>query len=51
MFDFKFTIHADCPCSPVASFIDRATFCNVTLAKGPENGLVLGINGASVKSV
>lgn len=50
LFDFQFSVHADCPCSAIKEFLDRATLDNVTFAEGPRGGKVLGIDGKAVKS-
>lgn len=50
LFDFQFSIHADCPCSAIKQFIDKANLDNVTMAEGPRGGKVLGIDGQAIKS-
>jgi len=50
MFDFKFVMHADCPCSAIKDFLDRVTLENITFANGPRKGKVLGVSGRAIES-
>ncbi len=48
MYDYAFAIHADCPCSSIAEFLSKVTLENITFAKGPRKGDVLGIDGKAI---
>ncbi len=48
MFDFRFAIQDDCPCSAINAFVEKASLSNLTFALGPRGGKVLGINGNSI---
>ncbi|MFZ3230982.1 MAG: hypothetical protein WA160_12310 [Pseudobdellovibrio sp.] len=46
--DATFAIQDDCKCSAITEFLKLATAENITFAKGPKSGTVLGISGESV---
>lgn len=44
----KLKIHADCRCSAIQKFLDKARLGNLSVAQGPSGGNRLGIDGAII---
>src|SRR4051812_27709498 len=48
MIDFMFSVHSDCTCEAINSFITTVNLANLTVADGPRGGKILAIDKTEI---